>query len=361
MRLPGYFNTEWDYGCDVLFDDEDFGPGLVLSSFEFAPAPVRMLSQQIIGVSGELDNTDALTGYPTYDMMKATMRLAVTNPREWITPVMDYTLQQFISPEAKFLWICNGRKVRIEFKSSNYYWLSARMKVKSYTKFGAVWDIVLDVTADPYWYEAGLGSVEWNIATPNTSNLFNPSNATIQKSIPDVEIAWDSSGQRYEMRAASGEYADIIITGLTSSHNYTFSCRRYLGETAIRLYDSSGNRFKNWQSITGTTSLRIRVESRSAPRTLCTVSKIQLFDTSSGVGSGTITTYDMPCTELQGRSNAPCTLMVNDVEYDVPARDDLIVSGLNIPPWSTVPVYITAAVACRGRLTYQRGCFSCTL
>ena len=82
---------------------------------------------------------------------------------------------------------------------------------------------------------------------------------------------------------------------------------------------------------------------------------------SAGVGSGTITTYDAPCTELKGRSNAPCTLMVNDVEYDVPARDDLIVSGLNIPPWSTVPVYITAAVACRGRLTYQRGCFSCTL
>lgn len=358
MRLPGYINNQmiWGHSCDVLFDGVDYGPCLFYSSFEFTPARVREVTQAIAGRSGYVDNTEALTGYPAYDSIRATLRLGVRNPQAWIA--LDDEGQ---SMEARFLSHVNGKRCKITFKNSNLFYLMCRPTIKSYTKFGIVWDIVFDIVADPYWYEVGQSSIEWQIRDAAV-NLFDGAQATITNELGSfVSCTWSDVRNGFVLRAPPGFFAKAVIGGLSAARSYSFSCRAIQSAGSWKLLDSNGNQIADCTNITGTTSVVLQMISHSSVSAACVFVDIVLTDNAAGTSAATIQTLDMPLTELTGFSSAPCSMILGGERIEIPSCNNITIRGLNIPPRTEVPVRIVAETNGYGGLTYQRGAYSCTL
>ena len=357
MRLPGYINNEmiWDHSCDVLFDGVDYGPCLFYSAFEFTPASVRRVSQTIAGRSGFIDSTETLTGYPVYDPIKATLRLGVRNPQAWIMPDGGESM------EARFLANVNGKRCKITFKNSNHFYLMGRPTIKTYTKYGIVWDIVLDIIADPYWYEGGLSAIEWQLDSV-AENLFDSTFATITgTSDPSVRCAWSEVRNGFVLHGPPKSFASVRISGLMASHSYTYRHRVIQGPGGWKIWDDKGDRITDSTNITGTTYILLQMYTYVSIAAATVFTDIELVDNSSGVAAATINTLDMPLTELRGFSSAPCKMIFDGKSVDIPAGNDIIIRGLEIQPRTEIPVRIVAGTNCYGGLTYQRGAFSCTL
>lgn len=357
MRLPGYINNEmtWDHSCDVLFDGVDYGPCLFYSAFEFTPAPVRRVSQTVAGRSGYIDSTEALTGYPVYDPIKATLRLGVRNPQAWIMPDGGESM------EARFLANVNGKRCKITFKNSNHFYLMGRPTIKTYTKYGIVWDIVLDIIADPFWYEGGLGSIEWQLNSV-AANLFDGTQSVITgTSDPSVVCSWSSVRNGFVLHGQPRSFASVRIAGLTPSHSYTYRHRVIQGPGGWKLWDDKGNRITDSTNITGTSYILLQMYTYVSKVAATVFTDISIIDNGSGVERQVINTLDMPLTELHGFSSAPCRMILGGESIEIPAGNDFTIRGIDIPPRAEVPVSIVAETNCFGGLTYQRGAFSCTL
>lgn len=355
MRLPGYINNEmiWDHSCDVLFDGVDYGPCLFYSAFEFTPASVRRVSQTIAGRSGFIDSTETLTGYPVYDPIKATLRLGVRNPQAWIMPDGGESM------EARFLANVNGKRCKITFKNSNHFYLMGRPTIKTYTKYGIVWDIVLDIIADPYWYEGGLSAIEWQIAGA-ASNIFDGAQSAIT-SHPSASCIWSDLRNGFVLRAPPGCSAYAVIDGLNTARSYAFSCRAIQGPGSWQLMNSRGVQITDCANITGTGSVTLEMTSHVSAAAACVFVDITLIDNADGSASAEIQTLDMPLTELTGFNSAPCSMIFGGNRIEIPAGNDITIRGIDIPPRTTIPVRIVSETNSSGGLTYQRGAFSCTL
>lgn len=360
MRLPGYENAQmtWTHQCDVLFDGVDYGPELQYSSFEFTPAAVREVVTEVAGSSGVVDQTEALTGYPSYERIKATLNLAVRNTKAWVAWDNGGT------KEARFLQAVNGKRCKITFKNSNSFYLYGRPVIKKYTKYGITWNIEMTIEADPFWYEIGQRELEWHIKP--VVNLFDGTQVTFpEKSSSDVFCNWvDLSplgGKWLGLRAPVGGFAIAKIPGLSESKIYAFSCRPTQGPGYYELYDSNNARIYDQSNITGTNCLYMKMISQVPIQIACTFNDPTIIDTSDGSATGVIDTLDNPITKLTGFSSAPCKMALNGEQYDIPAGSNITIYGLHIPPRTTIPVSFYSEAGGYGGLMYQRGCFSCTL
>lgn len=366
MRLPAYTNAEmsWTHQCDVLFDGVDFGPDLIYCDFEFAPAKVRTRMIEVPGRSGAIDQTEALTGYPAYDGIQGTLTLGVVNPQHWITPALD-AAHNYVSPEARFLRLVNGRRCKITFVNSNLFWLSARPTIKKYTKFGIVWQIVLDIDAEPYWYEVGMQGMEWQLAGTSAAIDTFLGAVVTQKSSDDVSCTWSSALGWFGLRAPVGGWAMINLlgphSGINKAKHYRFACRAAQGPGYWELYNDAGQQITDTSNFTGTGSLYLKVYSQTNKYVACVFLDISIVCLDGASLETDLRTLDSPCTRLDGFATAPCTVAIDGTPYELPAGNNITIYGLQIPPRSVVPVVVTSLTASSGGLMYQRGAFSCTL
>lgn len=354
MRLPGYFNAQaiWGYNSEVLFNDIDF-PGLVLSDFEFVPAEVKKLSASVPGASGEIDLTESLTGYPTYNGIKAKITLSVRRPKEWAA------WRDGIggTTEGDFLETVNGKVCDIRFVNSNDFFLRGRPRIAEYDRFGMVWKIVLDVDCDPFWWENSPTDREVSI-NHGITNIIDPSTVTPVES-GNALCSWSSVRNGYVLRAPVGQYATATFTGLTSSHTYQFVCRVIQGGR-YEIFKANGAKIPNNTRFTGTTSLQFRMISDQPQYAACVFIEIALYDVTSGVQTVTVDTLDAPLNELHVLATASARMTLDGDVFDIPAGESVI-RGLNIPPNSQREAVLTSSFICSVSLWWRRGRFSCTL
>lgn len=356
MRLRGYTENEavWDHGCEVLFDEVDYGTNVLLCKFEFTPAKVRKKEQVIPGVSGALDYSEALCGYPEYENMKCYMQLGIRRPAEFAA-----FQPPFGTDERRFLTAINGKRVKMRFKNSNFFYIMGRPEIRSYTRNGLVWLIDIDISADPFWYEDGMSAAEWQIEN-GAQNLFDGANTPVwQTDGNDVTCTWQALRNGYVLHAPVNASATVRITGLDATHSYSLSLRVIQGPGTFLVFGEGGLRRTDLSNITGTTEIQIMMVSK-VPKYVATVfTDISLIDNSDGTSPIELNTLDMPMNELHFFSSAPCVFMMGEERIDIQAGETTIY-GLNIQPNTTVKGYIAADMPCYGYMMFQRGCFTCT-
>ena len=353
------------YHCDVLFNEVDFGPNLTYSSFSFTPAKLRTNFQKIAGLPGMLDLSKLPAGYPVPERMSATLELFVRNAAAWGMPGPP----DGMSPEARFLSILNSGPVKLDFVNANGFYLMAYATITRYTRFGLGFNITLKLDCEPYWWEVGLASFEWQLHGVG-ENLFDGSDATIT---PDsgcsctwVPADWDPASAEVPGRAsfilhAPPDYgATVVWTGLQASHSYTLSWKNPVGLGRMEIRKLNAVRVVDLTNITGTTGLSLRLVSHSAKDLPVAFSDITITDNATGTEVGSIITLDNPVEELTCYASSACRLVLDGESYDIPPGDTVLF-GMALPPRTTIPAAVIAEEDCSGYLTWKRGAKSCTL
>jgi len=369
MRNPGYARAmgAWEHACDVLFNGLDFGPNLIYSNLTFAPAKNRRARTQIAGMPGYFDYSDQPAGYPVPDAIKGTLELWVRDAAAWGLPV--YSGGVYASPEARFNAAIASRPCKLEAYSFNDFFLLCDFEVAKYTRFNLGFRISLKFEAEPYFWEGTARAVEFDIGQTGSVNLFDPEDATLDTSLlPAGETCeWDdtafdnaSSSGRYVLHASPDNYAEVHVTGLTASKRYTFGIRNIYSRGIWQLYDGSGNRLLTWP-VTGVTEIVFRMISKSDAALAVGFADLAVYEVGSGYQSDYLETLDAPLKTVYCTANAPARLIVDGAAYALPVGTAVPIYGLDIPPWTKVPITVVSDTACFGYLSYRRGARSCTL
>lgn len=116
-----------------------------------APPAVRTQTITLPGRNGDLDLTDALTGYPIYGNRQLTIGLGgKKEPRAWPGFISD------------FLNEIHGRRVKIIFDNDPEYYYEGRATVQSdYERGNYIATFTLQVNADPYKYAINSSAEPW--------------------------------------------------------------------------------------------------------------------------------------------------------------------------------------------------------
>ena len=362
MRNHGYRRAEqvWEHRCSVLFNGIDFGPNLMYKSFQFLPGKLKRQQTDIPGMPGKRDDSRRPRGYCVPENMTGTLELWVRDPAAWGMPVM--TEAGYMSPEARFLAQISDW-CKLEFISSNGFWMNASCTITKYGRFDLGFLIVLKIDAEPYWWEENRRFVEFDLGATAAVNLFDPETATL-------DTAWLPAGQScrwatlwgrdmYVLNADPGCYANVTIGGLDATHRYVVSCNNVLHKGEWILFDQDWRRIDSTAS--GVTAITIRLISQASAYFDVGFEGIAVYDLGQNVETGEIVTLDAPLDTIYCTANAPCDLILDGERLPLPVGEEVPVYGLNIPPRTSVPVAIVSEVACEGYLAYQRGARSCTL
>lgn len=364
MRNPGYRRAEgvWGKQCDVLFNGIDFGPNLIYRKFRFTPPKNQQVLTTVAGMPGQLDSGDRPAGYPVPEPLQATLELWVRDPAAWGRPGPP----DGMSPEARFIQAVTGKTCKIEFYSSNGFYLDASCEITRYGRFDLGFPIEMRLQcAQPYFWEETLSTVEWNLRSASGRNVFDPDNAIINTETlpPGESCAWVddiSSGEGgYVLHASPGGHADIHIRGLTSSLHYIVALRKIYSAGHWELYDGQGNVIRDWP-FTGVTEIILRLISRTSVYNPVGFTHIWVEPVGPIEEASAIETLDAPLKTLTYTASAPCTLMLGNESIDLPAGENMKIYGLNIPPRSRVPVSVRADGPCEGFISWRRGSRVCT-
>ena len=363
MRNPGYRRAEGEWGkqCDVLFNGIDFGPNLLYKKFRFTPASNRRSLIQIAGMPGKLDCGDSPAGYMVPEPLHATLELWVTNPAAWGMPGPP----DGMSPESRFIQAVTGKTCKIEFYSSNGFYLNAACEVAKYERFDLGFPIELRLECEPYFWEETLTTFEWNLRSASSRNVFDPESAIINTETlpPEEYCVWaenlSQGGGRYVLHASPGGYADIHISGLTASLHYIVALRKIYSAGHWELYDGQGNVIREWP-FTGVTEIILRLISRSSRFNPVGFADIWIEPVGPIEEAGTIQTLDAPLRSLTYTANAPCTLLLGNEPIELTVGENMKIYGINIPPRTQVPVSVYSAEPCMGYIAYRRGSRTCT-
>lgn len=363
MRNPGYMSAErvWDFDCDVLFNDIDFGKNLIYRSFEFTPAKPKKNETNIAGMPGRMDYSHLPGGYLVHDNAQGKLELWVRDAAAWGDPTGQ---PGFVSPEARFLATVHGQVCKIEFSSSNGFYLRGKCEITRYDRFKLGFLIVIKIDAEPYWLETGVRSVEWNLNDASPYNLFNPSSAVLNTELLPVgqSCVWDVilGVGRYTLHAEPGNYAEVRVGGLSPGLRYRYYCRNIFNHGLWEAYDGNGIRIRS-NPVTGVNAIVFRLISKASA--VLPVGFIDFLVCEAGAGSesGVIETLDAPLRTLVYSASAPCTMVLGTEAMKLSAGENVPIYGLNIPPRTSVPVTVYSELACSGYIDYQRGALMCTL
>jgi len=363
MRNPGYYRAEaaWEHDCAVLINGIDFGPNLLYSKLKFTPGAIKEHVTNIPGMPGRRDDSDKPGGYCVPDNLTGTLALWVRDAAAWGMP--GITPDGYMSPEARFLAQLSN-KCKLEFLGSNGFYLIAKCTLTKYERFDLGFRIEMKLTCDPYWWEQNRAVVEFELGQQGSTNLFNPSTATINSELLPVgqSCTWEDgegSGGWYLLHADPGLYATVTVSGLDATKRYRAGARKIFSAGDFWLYDQNGQHVLN--EFTGVTSLTFRLISRASAYLAVGFADPYIFEVGPSTETGQIVTLDAPLQTIYVTSSGQCDMILNGERVKLPVGDAVPVYGLNIPPRTTVPVQFVSDVACYGFIGYQRGARSCTL
>ena len=362
MRNPGYMRAQqvWEHECDVLFDNQDFGPNLFYRQLKFTPAKNRKQRQVVAGMPGYLDYSGQPAGYPVPELIKGTLELWVRDPAAWGQPGPP----DGSSPEARFLAAIGNRRCRLDAYSFNGFYLLCDFEVTTYARFELGFKIVLKFEAEPYFWEGQMTAVEWDLGQTGSVNLFNPQTATLDTSLlPAGETCeWDELGGagKYLLHASPDSYAEVHVTGLNAAKRYGYGVRNIYSRGIWQIYDGNGVRLWGY-AVTGVTEIVFRLISKADKVMAVGFTDMCVYEIGSNVASGELRTLDAPLRTIYVTSSGPARMIIDGETVSLPAGEDVPVYGLNVPPRTVVPVTIASDVASFGYLRYRRGARSCTI
>lgn len=184
-----------------------------------APPEPKTQYIQIPGRNGDIDLTDALTGYTIYNNRTITLVLGgKKNPNHW---------GSFIS---KFLNEIHGKKVKVVFDDNKDYYYIGRAVVKAdYTRGNEVATFTVEINAEPYKYNM-LSTTEpwkWDPFSFVDGVIRNYANVSVQGSlvykiigsempvIPIIEVSAPMQvyfeGNSYALNSGKNKIYDIVL------------------------------------------------------------------------------------------------------------------------------------------------------
>lgn len=119
------------------------------SKMSVQPPEVRETYIDIAGLDGELDLSEVLTGYPSYESRDAKWEFTVVDRSHW-----DYVYSRLMNE-------IHGRKMYAILEDDINYYYTGRMKVDSFKSKKNTAVIVVDGYLDPYKVMVGATSEQW--------------------------------------------------------------------------------------------------------------------------------------------------------------------------------------------------------
>ena len=119
------------------------------SKMTVQPPDVRETYIDIAGKDGELDLTEALTGYPSYENRDGKFEFTVTNRSTW-----DYVYSRLMNE-------IHGRKMYVILDEDSNWYYTGRLKVNSFKSKKNTATIVVDGEFEPYKIAVDAISTRW--------------------------------------------------------------------------------------------------------------------------------------------------------------------------------------------------------
>lgn len=119
------------------------------SKMTVQPPDVRETYIDIAGKDGEVDLSEALTGYPSYESRDAKFEFTVMDRNSW-----DYVYSRLMNE-------IHGRKLYVILEDDINYYYTGRLKVDSFRTKKNTATIVVDAYLDPYKVMVGATSEQW--------------------------------------------------------------------------------------------------------------------------------------------------------------------------------------------------------
>lgn len=211
---------EWGVMINNKHSWRDYG--LYLGNIrQISPPEVKTTYVTIPARNGDIDMTEALTGYPVYGNRTLTLQLGGRKTRaEWVR------FRDLIENDV------HGKKVTISFDDDpTYYWVGRAKVSDDYDRGQEVGSLTITVNVEPYKYEARDGSEAscwlwdtldfedgiirdyYNIAVSGTYTL-----RLIGREMPVVPVfdvtgslTVTFGGKKYALVAGSNKIYDIVI------------------------------------------------------------------------------------------------------------------------------------------------------
>lgn len=119
------------------------------SKMTVQPPDVRETYIDIAGMDGELDLTEALTGYPSYENRDGKFEFTVMNRSTW-----DYVYSRLMNE-------IHGRKMYVILDEDSNWYYTGRLKVNSFKSNKNTATIVVDGEFEPYKIAVDAISTRW--------------------------------------------------------------------------------------------------------------------------------------------------------------------------------------------------------
>lgn len=193
--------------------------GLALSSRTISMPVARTEVYEIAGLHGEIDVTEAASGYPAYDPITIELNFGVIDREKWSIPA---------TRKSAFSVLC-GRVCKLIFGDDASYYYEGRMQIASFTPDAIIPKITVQMRAYPFKRSVMASTQSFTLGS---GNLFDPEQITIQEHTCEFAYATTLfNTARINMGGDAGAYA-IFIHPITNGASYIFSYRQFSGTSA---------------------------------------------------------------------------------------------------------------------------------
>lgn len=194
----------WDTALDGRF---------TLSALSIDPPQVAEDRQSIPGLSGDVDLTEAVSGYPTYKTRKLTASLETSfGPRENRISMVDELCRRV-----------HGKRVQIGHPDYSGWYYVGRMSVSSIKHHAAYSELQLSAVCDPYRYEEALTTT---LAAAKAASIGTTEHSYQVVSASDsAEVRNTQGSLSLHITCAVGESAVICVTASAKTTYYVAMLR----------------------------------------------------------------------------------------------------------------------------------------
>jgi len=178
------------------------------------PTPVTNFVD-VPGASGQLDMSEALTGYPLYGSREGSLSFIVLNDYEG--------LDTWSKRYAKLCWIIHGKRLKMTLEDDPKYFYEGRFTVNGWNTSNSndFSKVEIGYTLDPYRYCVNKDTISFSIS--NSTRILNYARGETlgtMPTVPEIKISNVSNG--ISVRCINDELNLDVSHNLTINATYRF-------------------------------------------------------------------------------------------------------------------------------------------